>query len=440
MKKLLLILLCLPFIGFGQGWEKTFGQPSQMELGSSVHQTTDGGYIIAGHIGDVPVSSSYLIKTDNNGLLDWSQVYGGGIYSEVARCVRQINNGDYIIRGLKFDTISGGITSYLRKIDPNGIVQWNIDDYLHAIVGDNSVQQTNDGGYIIVGLELDTVNWTGVIPQLIKLDGNGTELWKQPLVSMLTFANWVNSYPHYIQQTMDGGYIISGTNSNLGLGLLDMIILKTDINGIEQWSISLTDSSSNYFNSSIKQTSDSGYIVLGSKIDSVSQDPPNGILIKINSSGIVQWQKNLGFTIGNSVQQANDGGYIIGGAKIDSVSEKGILIKTDNNGVEQWNKSFGNGLLEISSFNSVQQIFDGGYIALGSKVVNFNTSILDFDMYLVKTDSLGNITSTFNIPINSNRKLQKTVDLLGRESKPQKNIPFIEIYDDGTVEKKITID
>ena len=61
-------------------------------------------------------------------------------------------------------------------------------------------------------------------------------------------------------------------------------------------------------------------------------------------------------------------------------------------------------------------------------------------MYLVKTDSLGNITSTFNIPINSNRKLQKTVDLLGRESKPQKNIPFIEIYDDGTVEKKITID
>ena len=34
---------------------------------------------------------------------------------------------------------------------------------------------------------------------------------------------------HYIQQTMDGGYIISGTNSNLGLGLLDMIILKTDI-------------------------------------------------------------------------------------------------------------------------------------------------------------------------------------------------------------------
>ena len=111
------------------GLGEDFWSTKSNELGSSVHQTTDGGYIIAGHIGDIPVSSSYLIKTDNNGLLDWSQVYGGGIDSEAAR-VRQINNGDYIIRGQKFDTINGG--SYLRKIDPNGIVQWNIDDDILA--------------------------------------------------------------------------------------------------------------------------------------------------------------------------------------------------------------------------------------------------------------------------------------------------------------------
>ena len=59
---------------------------------------------------------------------------------------------------------------------------------------------------------------------------------------------------------------------------------------------------------------------------------------------------------------------------------------------------------------------------------------------MIKLDDNGNVTSTFNIPINPNRKLQKTVDLLGKESKPQNNIPFIQIYDDGTVEKRITID
>ena len=42
--------------------------------------------------------------------------------------------------------------------------------------------------------------------------------------------------------------------------------------------------------------------------------------------------------------------------------------------------------------------------------------------------------------INTDKELIKVTDLLGRESKPKKNIPFIEIYDDGTVEKRITID
>ena len=59
------------------------------------------------------------------------------------------------------------------------------------------------------------------------------------------------------------------------------------------------------------------------------------------------------------------------------------------------------------------------------------------DVYLIKTDGNGNITSTFNIPINPNRKLEKVVDILGKETKPQPNTPFIEIYDDGTVEKRI---
>ena len=62
------------------------------------------------------------------------------------------------------------------------------------------------------------------------------------------------------------------------------------------------------------------------------------------------------------------------------------------------------------------------------------------DVCLIKTDGSGNVTSNFYIPINPSRKTQKTVDLLGKESKPLKNIPFIEIYDDAKLEKKITVD
>ena len=86
--------------------------------------------------------------------------------------------------------------------------------------------------------------------------------------------------------------------------------------------------------------------------------------------------------------------------------------------------------------SSVQQTTDGGYIITGYTYSLGNGD----DVYLIKTDSQGNVTSTFNIPINPNRKLQKTVDLLGKETKPQTNTPLIEIYDDGTVKKKIILE
>ena len=92
---------------------------------------------------------------------------------------------------------------------------------------------------------------------------------------------------------------------------------------------------------------------------------------------------------------------------------------------------------DVDYGRSVQQTTDGGYIITGG-TKSFGNG--NYDIYLVKTDGSGNVTSTFNIPINPNRKLEKTVDILGKETKPQTNIPFIEIYNDGTVEKRIVIE
>jgi hypothetical protein len=139
-------------------WNKTFGGPGNDDA-HSVQQTSDGGYILAGSIDlQYPNYDAWLIKTDPNGNQQWNKTFGGA-RGDSASSVQQTSDGGYIIAG-KFG--GEGFITYplLIKTESNGNLRWEI--IFGGTAGSvSSVQQTSDGGYILIGSKTTLLDPSG---------------------------------------------------------------------------------------------------------------------------------------------------------------------------------------------------------------------------------------------------------------------------------------
>jgi hypothetical protein len=331
-------------------WEKTFGGSSS-DIGRCVQQTDDGGYIVTGwttSFGAGP-NDVYLIKTDASGNEQWSRALGGS-GDDRGYSVQQTNDGGYIITGHTDSYGAGGNNVYLIKTDASGIEEWSNTFGESGWDYGRSVQQTEDGGYIIAGS-------TGGDVSLIKTDASGIEEWS---------SSYEEGYGNSVQQTEDGGYIIAGFTRAVGITNTEIYLVKTDASGVEEWSRTWGNPNEDE-GLSVQETKDGGYIVTGylnTSPDPGFYDVP---LIKTDAHGVLEWGKKFDrseYDGGYSVQQTDDGGFIVAGyTEIKYPNFDVYLIKTDSSGVEEWSQTLGGS--EYEEGNSLQQTNDGGYIIVG---------------------------------------------------------------------------
>ena len=305
-------------------WQRTIGGIEFDEAHSAI-QTSDGGYIIAGRTYSYygsGIDDLWLVKTDAEGTEQWNRTIGGN-YRDIASSVRQTSDGGYIIQGQTDPYGSGFYDLWLVKTDAEGTEQWNrtfggdSNDWLY------SFQQTFDGGYILCG---DTRSFgTGSSDfWLVKTDHNGIELWNR------TFGGHYNDRAYSVQQTHDGGFILVGYTRSLHWH--DCLLVKTDTEGVEMWNRTIVGPNEDNTPYSILQSPDGGYIIAG-KTGSVNYGSYDMWLVSTDPDGYVQWEMTLGGTgqgdVARSVLLAPDGGLIVAGDK-DTFSDQGTdfwLIK-----------------------------------------------------------------------------------------------------------------
>ncbi|MBI3500659.1 MAG: T9SS type A sorting domain-containing protein [Bacteroidetes bacterium] len=323
-------------------WSKTFGSTNN-DRAYSVQQTNDSGYIIAGYTNGFGLGNDdvYLLKISSNGTLQWSKTFGGQ-GNDIASFVQQTNDGGYILTGFTNSFGAKVPNIYLIKTYSDGTMQWS-KTYGGTVSSSegNSVQQTNDGGFIITGYT-SSFGAGSVDVYLVKTASDGTLQWTK------TFGGTGDDYGYSGRQTIDGGYIITGETYITGGGISDMYLIKTDSNGSLQWTKIFGGSSNDEGGYAVEETNDGGFIIAG-ETRSFGSGYLDVYLVKTTSSGILQWSKTFGGTgsdRGNFVQQTNDGFIITGYTGSFGKGAGDIyLIKTDSNGNSGCNETNPNTIL-----------------------------------------------------------------------------------------------
>jgi len=247
-----------------QTYEFDAGESDQLLNDGEI--TFDGGFILVGSATDSNALFNrhgvWLIKTNSAGDTLWTRIFHNNLeQSESGLYVEQTLEGGYIITGK-----GGGVDDdiLLAKTNSVGDTLWTkllgidcSDLSLRCMESGTEVHQTNDGGFIIIGEATHSTGDNDFDIILIKTDSSGDTLWTR------AYGGELNDFGKGVQQTSDGGYIIIGEIDHSAAKNGDIWLLKTDTLGDTLWTKRFSSDVVNDFASDIQLTADGGFILAG---------------------------------------------------------------------------------------------------------------------------------------------------------------------------------
>lgn len=368
-------------------WTKTIGYDVGEYL-TSIEQTSDGGFILAGFTESFSVDSSaeyWLVRLNSSADTVWTKVYTAGEKYEDQRALQTADGGF---------AIAGDGDPWLIKTDADGTIEWQQARSTLG-TGDISVYgfvETVDSGFVACGLVEHEDRRSALV---VKTDKLGAITWIDSIGSEHTMGALA------VIETSDSGLVLAGVKERpTGGGVYHGWLQKLSADGDSLASVFYGNTAAGNeerFNT-VRATSDGGLILLGEQIlDGQSKDI---ILVKTDGDGVSAWEQTFGGTgedEGFDVIQTSDSGFILVGYG-DLTSSGGLdmlVIHTDASGTTEWTKQMGGSSLAAAT--SVTELSPGEYLAVGAMVPE-SDSLMDGWIIRLSTPSVA-VDDHFGAPV-----------------------------------------
>ena len=206
-------------------WIKSFGT-SGNDYGTSVQETSEGDFIVAGKSGRIP--SVFVIKTNSSGEKIWENLYGTGPGDRAQYIIERQDLGFLIVGKENANNVDDNLC--LINIDTDGAEVWHSLYGGGGADGGNHISEVSGGGYIIAGAtkSYGNGNWDDL--WLVKTSTGGSMEWQK------TFGGSYTETGNYTHEKDEGGYMVTGSTESIGQGFYDIWVVSTDYTGNEIYS------------------------------------------------------------------------------------------------------------------------------------------------------------------------------------------------------------
>lgn len=361
-------------------WAKTFGGYDS-DAGKDIINTSDGGFAIAGYSWSAGNGKSdmLLIKTDENGNVEWNKTFGGAGW-EYAYSLIELSSGDLVFAGYTTSEGAGKMDFYVVKTDADGNEIWsktfggeNIDVVFDII-------ETSDGNLVAFGytgsFDVDMNDFYAV-----KIDMDGNEIWSK------TYGGEQIETGRKVIENHNGEYMFLGSTGSYGAGNRDVYLICTNTNGEDIWKKTYgTDAYNCAFD--MIEVNNNGYAIVGHS-DVHGTELLDVYYVRTDSAGNETLSKRFEselkfYDYGKSIIQTKQGYIAICGAtKTKATRANDIYMMVINENAEiMWEQIIGKEGSEWST--AFCETSDGNFAVVGHTNSEGEGR---FDAYLLKVQN-----------------------------------------------------